>query len=113
MTWMRDLYTLSMIEEDLGWFIEYGRISQQRARTLRHYTNRLAARLRPHAQDLVDAFGYTQKHLRMDITSGIERERQDEALDRKSTRLNSSHVAISYAVFCLKKKRKRTHITKN
>src|SRR5215208_8154583 len=28
--------------------------------------------------------------------------------DRKSTRLNSSHVAISYAVFCLKKK-KKTH----
>src|SRR5439155_2195393 len=28
--------------------------------------------------------------------------------DRKSTRLNSSHVAISYAVFCLKKKNKRT-----
>src|SRR5690625_1410298 len=29
--------------------------------------------------------------------------------DRKSTRLNSSHVAISYAVFCLKKKTKRIH----
>src|SRR5207253_5545015 len=29
--------------------------------------------------------------------------------DRKSTRLNSSHVAISYAVFCLKKKR-RQHV---
>src|SRR5690625_7300446 len=28
-------------------------------------------------------------------------------LDRKSTRLNSSHVAISYAVFCLKKKKTR------
>src|SRR5690625_6307064 len=28
-------------------------------------------------------------------------------VDRKSTRLNSSHVAISYAVFCLKKKKKR------
>src|SRR5690625_6376313 len=28
-------------------------------------------------------------------------------IDRKSTRLNSSHVAISYAVFCLKKKRMR------
>src|SRR5690625_5923476 len=27
-----------------------------------------------------------------------------ESIDRKSTRLNSSHVAISYAVFCLKKK---------
>src|SRR5690625_6870057 len=31
-------------------------------------------------------------------------DRDDEG-DRKSTRLNSSHVAISYAVFCLKKKR--------
>src|SRR5215510_15800740 len=29
------------------------------------------------------------------------------ARDRKSTRLNSSHVAISYAVFCLKKKKKK------
>src|SRR5437660_6520640 len=28
--------------------------------------------------------------------------------DRKSTRLNSSHVAISYAVFCLKKKKEKT-----
>src|SRR5690625_6360448 len=28
-------------------------------------------------------------------------------LDRKSTRLNSSHVAISYAVFCLKKKKEK------
>src|SRR5689334_24750318 len=31
---------------------------------------------------------------------------QDAALDRKSTRLNSSHSSISYAVFCLKKKTK-------
>src|SRR5690625_7006451 len=31
--------------------------------------------------------------------------------DRKSTRLNSSHVAISYAVFCLKKKRNRPTCT--
>lgn len=81
LTWMRDLFALSTIEQDLGWFIEYGRISQQRARTLREYTNRLATRLRPHAQDLVDAFGYNQNHLRMDITSGIERERQDEAME--------------------------------
>src|SRR2546427_6207823 len=29
--------------------------------------------------------------------------------DRKSTRLNSSHSQISYAVFCLKKKKKRKH----
>src|SRR5438105_10300765 len=31
------------------------------------------------------------------------------ALDRKSTRLNSSHEWISYAVFCLKKKKKKTN----
>src|SRR5690625_6247300 len=35
------------------------------------------------------------------IRAKADRERQD----RKSTRLNSSHVAISYAVFCLKKKK--------
>src|SRR5436309_8424325 len=31
-------------------------------------------------------------------------DRDDQSPDRKSTRLNSSHVKISYAVFCLKKK---------
>src|SRR5690625_6133914 len=35
------------------------------------------------------------------------RVRSVEDIDRKSTRLNSSHVAISYAVFCLKKKKKK------
>src|SRR5438477_12810075 len=32
---------------------------------------------------------------------------RDRARDRKSTRLNSSHMSISYAVFCLKKKKKQ------
>src|SRR3712207_7697668 len=32
-------------------------------------------------------------------------------VDRKSTRLNSSHANISYAVFCLKKKKKNKHMT--
>src|SRR5207249_9660140 len=35
-------------------------------------------------------------------------ERRLFSLDRKSTRLNSSHVSISYAVFCLKKKKNTT-----
>src|SRR5438067_13875869 len=35
--------------------------------------------------------------------------RDRDAPDRKSTRLNSSHVSISYAVFCLKKKRTFEH----
>src|SRR5690625_6046506 len=42
------------------------------------------------------------------LTTGIlvRAQRRAVAEDRKSTRLNSSHVAISYAVFCLKKKKK-------
>src|SRR3989454_9225861 len=44
------------------------------------------------------------------------REAEDELLrvrleDRKSTRLNSSHLVISYAVFCLKKKNKKNCTT--
>src|SRR6266480_5781651 len=33
--------------------------------------------------------------------------------DRKSTRLNSSHMSISYAVFCLKKKKKKKNLQHN
>src|SRR5207249_6031463 len=36
----------------------------------------------------------------------FHRRRGEPKRDRKSTRLNSSHVSISYAVFCLKKKKK-------
>src|SRR5690606_41889238 len=38
-----------------------------------------------------------------EVAGGWDRARRS-AVDRKSTRLNSSHVKISYAVFCLKKK---------
>src|SRR5436853_4938650 len=46
------------------------------------------------------------------IMSGLFEDEQrlaefDRPLDRKSTRLNSSHLGISYAVFCLKKKKKK------
>src|SRR3712207_7666027 len=37
----------------------------------------------------------------------------EELADRKSTRLNSSHANISYAVFCLKKKKKKRHTYTN
>src|SRR3712207_7166216 len=36
--------------------------------------------------------------------------RGDDRVDRKSTRLNSSHANISYAVFCLKKKKKYPYL---
>src|SRR5439155_14877180 len=61
-------------------------------------------------------FVYFIQHLRTGLASTwcykpqkqrpAKRSVLDEIQDRKSTRLNSSHVAISYAVFCLKKKKK-------
>src|SRR3712207_7167124 len=39
---------------------------------------------------------------------GVPRLSLEDRADRKSTRLNSSHANISYAVFCLKKKNKKT-----
>src|SRR5437870_9699901 len=41
---------------------------------------------------------------------GFDEQDFARAQDRKSTRLNSSHVAISYAVFCLKKKKRNYSI---
>src|SRR5258708_11846938 len=48
----------------------------------------------------------TPTHVLADDLAGHRRER-----DRKSTRLNSSHQIISYAVFCLKKKRESENKT--
>src|SRR5438132_8859966 len=47
-----------------------------------------------------------------DTVAGFLQPPGDARRDRKSTRLNSSHTVISYAVFCLKKKKKQT-INKN
>src|SRR5258708_31758608 len=47
------------------------------------------------------------------LTEQIERTKSVNKLDRKSTRLNSSHQIISYAVFCLKKKKKKINILYN
>src|SRR3712207_8447507 len=44
-----------------------------------------------------------------DVDPGELVPRPPDGEDRKSTRLNSSHANISYAVFCLKKKKKKTN----
>src|SRR6266571_567813 len=58
----------------------------------------------PGRPKLCGPHGLQEIDLQLDGRKGL-------ALDRKSTRLNSSHMSISYAVFCLKKK-KNTNITK-
>lgn len=79
LTWLRDLYGLGLIERDMAWHLINGKLSAQRATSVTRYIDRLLTRLRPHAQLLVDAFGYGPEHLRASIASGAERQRQDEA----------------------------------
>ncbi|MFC6356730.1 acyl-CoA dehydrogenase family protein [Luethyella okanaganae] len=79
LTWLRDLFGLGLVEKNLAWYLVNGRLSAQRAQAVTAYIDRLIARLRPHALDLVDAFGYRQEHLRAPIASGTELDRQNEA----------------------------------
>src|SRR5689334_24524891 len=51
--------------------------------------------------DLGDELALPVARAQFELTLGLGR----GAVDRKSTRLNSSHSSISYAVFCLKKKK--------
>src|SRR2546430_8545254 len=62
--------------------------------TLFPYTTLFRSRAQPAARSVDAASTRADLHLR-------------HARDRKSTRLNSSHSQISYAVFCLKKKKKK------
>ncbi|MCD1267834.1 acyl-CoA dehydrogenase [Microbacterium sp. MEC084] len=79
MIWLRDLFGLTLIEKHLAWYLMHGRLSNQRAMAVQRYIDRLCRRLRPHSQDLVDAFGFAPEHVRAPIASGAEQSRQDEA----------------------------------
>jgi acyl-CoA oxidase len=56
-----DLYALSAIEADRGWFMEHGRLSSQRAKAISREVEELCRRIRPIARDLVDAFGVPEE----------------------------------------------------
>lgn len=80
LTWLRDLFGFTLIEKNLAWYVIHGRLSDQRAQAITDYIDdRLLPRLRPHALALTDAFEFRDEHLRADIATGVERERQDEA----------------------------------
>src|SRR5256885_9600462 len=64
-----------------------------------------AAAALPFASVAMNAIGRQFVYAR-NVAAALRRgERAGPARDRKSTRLNSSHLVISYAVFCLKKKK--------
>src|SRR5690625_5404069 len=74
---------------------------------------RMTAYVSPAAGDIADVTAY-MNHLGQAARAAATRMRRastaEKNRDRKSTRLNSSHVAISYAVFCLKKKNRNLFI---
>src|SRR5690625_6545801 len=59
----------------------------------------------PTESELIKETGFSLTTVRKAYEALVEEGLVTRQRDRKSTRLNSSHVAISYAVFCLKKKR--------
>ncbi|KRB37128.1 acyl-CoA dehydrogenase [Microbacterium sp. Root180] len=95
LSWLRDLFGLHLIEKHLAWYLINGRLSAQRAASVTRYIDRLAARLRPHAQDLVDAYGFAPEHVRAPIASGAERARQDEAREYYAALATSGEAPVS------------------
>ncbi len=80
LTWLRDLFGFTLIEKHAAWYLINGRLSTARATAITDYIDdRLLPRLRTHALDLVDAFGFAPEHLRAPIATGAEKKRQDEA----------------------------------
>src|SRR5689334_25398685 len=58
--------------------------------------------------DALPIYEHEQKQMRVEVLrADVQREAEQRHEDRKSTRLNSSHSSISYAVFCLKKKKNK------
>ena len=80
LTWLRDLFGLGLIEKHAAWYLQRGRLSAFRSLAITDYIDdRLLPRIRPIAQQLVDAFGLAPEHLRAEVATGAERERQEEA----------------------------------
>jgi acyl-CoA oxidase len=76
LTWLRDLFGFTLLEQNLSWYLINGRLSSARAEAITDYIDgRLLPRLRPHAEALVDAFLLTPELVRTDLAMA-ERERQ-------------------------------------
>src|SRR5207244_9078007 len=90
----------------LGWLVVAFKLKERIVRPLQTLSNILAAlregdySLRGRRAAIGDALGEVM--LEVNELGQTLREQRLGALDRKSTRLNSSHQIISYAVFCLK-----------
>src|SRR3712207_7009588 len=89
-----EIYTLSLHDALPIYLLHVGDVGVRGLRHLRH-------RLEP--REAADGQGAARARPRPRAAARLRR-------DRKSTRLNSSHANISYAVFCLKKKKRKVYI---
>src|SRR5699024_11893722 len=107
-------FVFILIIESLLFFILYTNLVNDRVEEV---MDNLLARGNTHSAVLEDNFeSPTLKHVGLmesasDYAVIITDATGNILIDRKSTRLNSSHVSISYAVFCLKKKKTNESIT--
>jgi acyl-CoA oxidase len=76
-----DLFSLSRIEADAGWFLESGYIESNKARAIRRTVNRLCAELRGQALPLVDAFGIPDEVLGAPIAVDHSGSSMEDSLD--------------------------------
>src|SRR5690606_41997822 len=67
---------------------------------------KIEAQIRSYIDNVYFKNNFTAEIIELKIND-VQEVKLDSVVDRKSTRLNSSHVKISYAVFCLKKKKKK------
>lgn len=79
LTWLRDLFGLSLIEKHAAWYLINGTLSAARVEAVSAYIDRLMARIRPYALELVDTFDLAPELVRAPIGLGAEAERQNQA----------------------------------
>ncbi|WP_369132298.1 acyl-CoA dehydrogenase [Modestobacter sp. I12A-02662] len=90
-----DLYALSTIEADKGWFLEHGRLTPTRAKALTGAVNDLLKELRPHMRTLVDAFAIPDAWLNCAILR--EEEGRQEAMAEHDAALRATDRELTPA----------------
>jgi acyl-CoA oxidase len=65
-----DLFALSTIEADRAWWMEHGRLTTQRSKAITREVSSLCRKVRPIAEDLVDAFGVPEEMLHAELLTG-------------------------------------------
>ncbi|GIE90267.1 acyl-CoA dehydrogenase [Actinoplanes regularis] len=82
-----DLYALTVIEADRGWFLEHGRLTPARSKAITAVINDLLKELRPHLRTLVDAFAIPDEWLNAAILR--EEPGRQEAMADEDARLTT------------------------